>query len=475
MRRPLLHKLIFFYVIAAILIIVSINTIGIHYMSDQLITEKKNQLSIYSQYIKEHHFETAIDNNTIYSLKSISRQIAATDSILGSKTWIVDSSGYLVIDSSNENLKERTKNILQADANYLDSYYHVNKKLDTFLNKEMLSVILPIANRFYIEGYVIVHYPMEEIANITSHYRFLINFGIGIILIVFAILLFFVWWITIRPTKKLLHYVSTSNQGDYNIKCDFHSNDEFEKLLLELNYMEDKIKNLDNYQKNFIANVSHDFRSPLTSIKGYAEAMLDGTIPEEMRAKYLDVIVFEAERLTKLTSNLLSLNQFDQNRHRLEMNSFDINKMIKQTATSFEVTCMQKHIKLKLTFSEKETFVNADEAKIQQVLHNLLDNAIKFSYKDSEIHIKSNEYREKVQISVKDFGIGIPKDGIAKIWERFYKTDLSRGKDKKGTGLGLSITKEIISAHNETIHVTSTEGAGTEFTFSLPLTTPNEP
>ena len=113
-------------------------------------------------------------------------------------------------------------------------------------------------------------------------------------------------------------------------------------------------------------------------------------------------------------------------------------------------------------------------AKIQQVLYNLIDNAIKFSNPNSEIHITTIEKREKVMVSVKDFGMGIPKDNLKKVWERFYKTDLSRGKDKKGTGLGLSITKEIISAHDENINVTSTEGAGTEFVFTLSLTTPNE-
>ena len=178
--------------------------------------------------------------------------------------------------------------------------------------------------------------------------------------------------------------------------------------------------------------------------------------------------------MTKLTSNLLSLNQFAQGGHHLDITSFDINRIIKQTAATFEGHCNQKRIKLKLIFSEKETFVNADQSKIQQILYNLLDNAIKFSNKDSEIHIRTVEKREKVLVSVKDFGIGIPKDGIKKIWERFYKTDLSRGKDKKGTGLGLSITKEIINAHNENINVISTEGAGTEFTFTLTLTTPNE-
>ena len=112
-------------------------------------------------------------------------------------------------------------------------------------------------------------------------------------------------------------------------------------------------------------------------------------------------------------------------------------------------------------------FVDADLGKIQQVIYNLIDNAIKFSNNNSEIQIRAEEVRGKVLISVKDSGIGIPQESLSKIWDRFYKTDLSRGKDRKGTGLGLSIVKEIISAHGENISVTSTEGAGTEFVFSL--------
>jgi signal transduction histidine kinase len=109
-------------------------------------------------------------------------------------------------------------------------------------------------------------------------------------------------------------------------------------------------------------------------------------------------------------------------------------------------------------------------SKIQQVLYNLIDNAIKFSHNNSKIKVSTEEKGDKLFVSVKDYGIGIPKDSIKKIWERFYKTDASRGKDKKGTGLGLSITKEIIQAHNENINVISTEGVGTEFIFSLTKT-----
>jgi signal transduction histidine kinase len=162
------------------------------------------------------------------------------------------------------------------------------------------------------------------------------------------------------------------------------------------------------------------------------------------------------------------LNSFENNGALLDIVTFDINHIIKKTAESFEGICTKKKIKLKLVFAEKETFVNADMGKIQQVLYNLLDNAIKFSHSESNIKISTEEKNEKVFISVKDYGFGIPKDSIKKIWERFYKTDSSRGKDKKGTGLGLSITKEIINSHGENINVISTEGVGTEFTFTLP-------
>ena len=224
-----------------------------------------------------------------------------------------------------------------------------------------------------------------------------------------------------------------------------------------VSYMAGELSKLDDYQKKFVANISHDFRSPLTSIKGYAAAILDGTIPHEMQDKYLNIILFETERLTKLTTGLLELNSFENNGTFLDITTFDINHIIKKTAEAFEGACREKKITLNLVFSSKQYLVEADMGKIQQVLYNLLDNAIKFSHNNSKIKISTEEKGEKVFVSVKDYGIGIPKDSIKKVWERFYKTDSSRGKDKKGTGLGLSITREIIQAHNENINLISTE------------------
>ena len=152
----------------------------------------------------------------------------------------------------------------------------------------------------------------------------------------------------------------------------------------------------------------------------------------------------------------------------LDKSRFDIQETIKNTAAAFEGVCTEKRVAIELLLLQGSIFVYADVRKIQQVLYNLIDNAIKFSENDSSITIEVTTKGDKVFVSVKDRGVGIPRKDLGKIWERFYKSDLSRGKDKKGTGLGLSIVKEAIQAHDEHINVISTEGVGTEFIFSLP-------
>lgn len=270
-----------------------------------------------------------------------------------------------------------------------------------------------------------------------------------------------------RPLRKITEVAQQYASGNLDYEIPVNSEDEIGYLSASLNYMSTQLKDMDDYQKKFIGNVSHDFRSPLTSIKGYLEAMADGTIPPEMQERYFKILLFETERLRDLTEDLLSLNEFDTKSLLLDYTTFDIHEIIKNTVDSFEGTCAQKKISIELLFSSKVQNVTADKRKIQQVLYNLVDNAIKFSPNDSEIDIETRDKNGKIFVSIKDNGIGIPKKSINKIWERFYKTDLSRGKDKKGTGLGLAIVKEIIQAHNENINVVSTEGVGTEFIFSL--------
>lgn len=271
-----------------------------------------------------------------------------------------------------------------------------------------------------------------------------------------------------RPLRKLRDGAKDFSIAHDNPPIDIHTNDEYGELAETLNVIGSELSKFDDYQRKFISNISHDFRSPLTSIRGYVQAMADGIIPPENQEKYLNIILFETDRLAKLTTSILDSNRFDKDHIFLEMSTFDIHEVIQNTIDVLKGSAQKKRIKLTTAFaSEEPLFTKGDVEKIRQVIHNLMDNAIKFSNADAEVIISTRTRGDKVFISVKDSGIGIPKEGLNRIWDRFYKTDLSRSKDKLGTGLGLSICKEIINAHKQTINVISTVGVGSEFVFTL--------
>ena len=333
-----------------------------------------------------------------------------------------------------------------------------------------MTVSAPITGNYNTYGYVLVHMPVSEIREASNKSLDVVYISAAFIFVLSLIILLVFRKTVSIPLKKITEGANEYAAGNLEYHIELNSRDEMGYLAATLNYMSSELDKMEEYQRNFIANVSHDFRSPLTSIKGYLEAIIDGTIPPEMYEKYLTRVISETERLTKLTQGMLTLNSLDSKGY-LSRTNFDINRVIKDTAASFEGTCGTKNIVFELTFSDAIQMVYGDLGKIQQVLYNLIDNAIKFSHADSVIYIQAYAKNEKVFISVKDTGEGIPKESIKKIWERFYKSDQSRGKDKKGTGLGLAIVKEIIQAHGENIDVISTEGVGSEFIFSLPRST----
>lgn len=325
----------------------------------------------------------------------------------------------------------------------------------------------PITNAYTVKGYVAIHIPLGTLRS-QVYTTFNTNYVTFIIMMMLILLFVAFYFIMIhRPLKAIIKGVDEYSKGNLDYRIDLAPGDELHRLGASLNYMSSEINEMDKFQQKFISNISHDFRSPLTSIKGYLEAMSDGTIPPELHQKYIGIVLFETERLTKLTNNLLTLNDLDPKSVRLNYSDFDINDVIRHTIETFEGVCTEKKITFKLTFSSRQLMVHADMEKIQQVVYNLVDNAVKFSHPDSFIAISTTTKNGRAFISVKDNGIGIPKDDLKKIWERFYKTDNSRGRDKKGSGLGLAIVREIIQTHGERIDVISTEGVGTEFVFSL--------
>ena len=333
----------------------------------------------------------------------------------------------------------------------------------------VVTVVSPIDIDFVLKGYVVLYMEMSEVDKAAVYSIDTLNICFLILGVVFLAALLFLYRISIIPLRAVIKAAREYAQGKFDYKFTIGKNrhDEFKDLMDTIEYMAKELSLMEEYQRKFISNISHDFRSPLTSIKGFATAMIDGTIPPELYNKYLNTICFETDRLTKLTSGLIELGKFDSHQALLDIREFDLHSIIKQTVETFEGSCREKYISLNLIFEGDEAHVMADKGKIEQVLYNLIDNAIKFSRNNSDINITTRSKGNKVIVSVKDYGIGIPKESLKKIWERFYKTDSSRGKDKKGSGLGLSIVREIIQSHGEEIDVISTENAGTEFVFTL--------
>ena len=348
-----------------------------------------------------------------------------------------------------------------------NEYYFKRDNFYGYFDETVLSTIAPITDNMVTKGYVAAHYLMSDLYQRRSGLLLITQLLFFLIYALLGIMVIFFQRHVSRPLQKITNGVTEFTNGNLSYKIPLNSEDEMGYLAQNLNYMADRLNRNGEYQRQFISNISHDFRSPLTSIKGYVEAMLDGTIPVEMQEKYLKIISFEAERLEKLTRGLLTLNELDIQKRMLNIQKFDINEVIKNTAASFEGSCTTRNILLELILSGHELYAQADIEQIQQVLYNLLNNAIKFSPDNSTITIETTEKNDKIFVSVKDHGIGIPKSSIQKIWERFYKIDTSRGKDQKGTGLGLAIVKEIINAHGQNINVISTEGVGSKFIFTL--------
>lgn len=273
-----------------------------------------------------------------------------------------------------------------------------------------------------------------------------------------------------RPIHQINEAAKVIADGDFEKRLNVKSKDEVGQLAASFNNMAESLEHNERNRREFIANISHDLRSPLTSMKGFLQAIVDGTIPEEGQEKYLGIVLDETDRLSKLANDILEISKIQNMDVELNRTDFDINELIRKTVIMFEPRVTDKNLELEISFSDERTVVNADAEKIQRVLFNLIDNSVKFTPPDGKITITTSlSGKGKVNVSVKDTGRGIGGEEQKRIFDRFYKVDSSRGEDKKGSGLGLSIVKGFIKAHEETISLISENGSGCEFVFTLPM------
>ena len=274
-----------------------------------------------------------------------------------------------------------------------------------------------------------------------------------------------------RPLDEMAAASRKFAKGDFSARVrqtDDPSN-EMGTLIDSFNKMADSLEQSEKRRSEFIGNISHELRTPMTTISGFADGILDGTIPPEEQTKYLVAIRDETKRLSRLVREMLSVSQTranasDQNRRTV----FDLTELILQTLLSFESRATKKNLDVDPQLPDNHILVRADKDAITQVIYNLLDNAVKFAEPGSCLILRLYKEKGKAYVSIKDFGETIPPEDLPFIFDRFHKSDRSRSLDKDGGGLGLYLVKTILTSHDEDIAVKSENGA-TEFVFTLEL------
>jgi len=461
-RFPLYIRFLLGYLFFGAAGFIAVATLSSRLTYDYLIRSRSETLYDEASLIAST-YSTVYEGNVI-ELASAYPQLRAVATYLESEIWVMERNGSILVSSDPSRDGAIIPNF---DPTATGNRNHMTGSYFGSFPYTVLSVSAPITGNYRTYGYVVIHLPMDRVQDTANEILNIVYITFVIVFLLSLSILVLIVLLVLRPLRSVTEGARQFADGNLSYRIEVAHHDEMGYLAATMNYMAEKLNKSEEDERRFIANVSHDFRSPLTSIKGYLEAILDGTIPPEMQEKYLRRVIGETERLTKLTQGMLTLNSLDRD-HGLSRTNFDVNRVIRDTAASFEGQCTGKRIRIDLTFAVESEMVYADLGRIQQVLYNLIDNAVKFSPAGSSIDIQSYEQHGKVFVSVKDHGCGIPKKDQARVFDRFYKSDQSRGRDKKGTGLGLSIVREVIQAHGENIDLISTEGVGSEFIFSLP-------
>lgn len=290
-------------------------------------------------------------------------------------------------------------------------------------------------------------------------------------IIVMIISLFVSYIVTseiIRPLKAMYRVVKEYSKGNFKDRVPVEGEDEISQLAVAFNDMAFNLQRLEETRNNFVSNVSHDLKTPMTTIGGFIDGILDGTIPPERERHYLEIVSQEVKRLSRLVRELLDVQRFESGAANLNRTKFNLCELASTVLIGFEQQINAKNLYVEVHFERDDMQVLADRDMIFRVIYNLLDNAVKFVNQDGIITVRINDEGKKIRCHIRNTGDGISSEEIKHIFDRFYKSDASRGLDKKGYGLGLFIVRSIIVAHEEAINVDSMENAYVEFNFTLP-------
>lgn len=467
-----INKGIFFYLMRLCIIIIvicSVLMIGINIFQTVRNTKKENavqlkQIADMVNDITEKYVGNGMQEPSLLYDESINKLAEAVDGVI----VITDARGNVfkisntnVIFSSRLDI-EKYSDVLNGRATYRTGAFNDIFKFNTF------SVASPFMLNGNVQGIIFVITENEILSEelFASVTRNLISVAIAILAAL--ITSYFLSRNLIKPLKRIGNGAKEIMMGRYNtLDCPTRIN-EYNEVIATFNKMSAELEKQEKARADFIANVSHDLRTPLTTIMGYVRGIMDGAIPTELQNQYLGVALSEAERMQHMIESNLDLSKYESGNFIPNMSEFDLNDIIRSIVISMEKRIREKNIVIQFKYEKPQNIVEADESAIYRVIQNLLDNALKFAAINSDIEISIKNRNNLAYCSIKNYGSSISEEEKKYIWDRYYKVDQSRSMHKKGSGLGLFIVKSIINQHNQHINIISDENS-VEFEFTLNL------
>lgn len=273
--------------------------------------------------------------------------------------------------------------------------------------------------------------------------------------------------IIVKPLTRLTNAIKELSNGNYNVRVDNVGQDEISKLNQGFNQMARQLAKQDETRQKFISDISHEFQTPLTSIQGFANILKEEDLPKEQRVKYANIILYNSKRLSSLAKNMLQLTLLDREEIELELTNYSLVEQMNRVISTQENQAMEKNIEIIFEMPKKEIFIEGDEQRLEQVWTNIISNAIKYTNEGGLITITMKKNSKDIEVSIEDTGIGMSKEVVSHIFERFYREDKARNVE--GNGLGLAIVKSIVDLHHGKIDILSQVDVGTNFIVRLPI------
>ena len=455
------------------------------WMNEKAELLEENTLNV-SQNISDVLESDVLGSSSTSSLIVICNTLMQISNAIDADMFMVNARGEVVYckETLQSNMNLFTGNCIVHDKymipekmmeEALDGHYSSTGDLDGLLRGLHFIVGSPVTASGKTIGVVFVTQPVIE--GLTPYVAGIFRMFFFAVLFALAMAFILVYVVTYRLTKPLREMSAAAKQyarGDFSNRIAikksvlFKSN-EIDELVQAFNSMAQALATLEQSRRSFVANVSHELKTPMTTIGGFIDGILDGTIEKEKEMQYLRTVSDEVKRLSRLVTGMLNMSKIEAGELDIKPQRFDISEMIFRTLLAFERVIDGKHIEIRGLETMKSNPVNADKDMINQVVYNLIDNAVKFTPEGGYIEVASKSDSEKIIVKIRNSGKGIPSEETDKIFERFYKVDKSRSFDVKGAGMGLYIVKTIIELHSGQIIARSVPNEYTEFIFQLPL------